>query len=63
MNWSKSSDNIISTALVQSFANDVLQNSQISSDGVVLLISTVWAPALPPGKDELEVLCVVLAIY
>lgn len=63
MNWSKSCDNIILTAWVQSSANDVLQNSQISSDGVVVLISTDWIPALPPGKDELEGLCVSLAIY
>lgn len=63
MNWSKSSDNIISTAWVQSFANDVLQNSQISSDRVIVLISTDWTPALPPGKDELEGLCVPPAIY
>lgn len=63
MNWSKSSDNIISTAWMKSFVNYVLQNSQISSDGVMVLISTGWTPALPPGKDELEGLCVPLAIY
>lgn len=63
MDWSKSSGNIVSTAWVQSFANDVLQNSRISSDGVMVLISTDWTPALPPGKNGLEALCKPLAVY